>query len=276
MHAARGGRWRRLALTALSAMLVVAVLVAWSRYETGDGTAAPEPGRVTVPRTPAPPDAEAQELPERSAGMTPRRYSRPPDVVTRVRPRGPSGGDGPEATPEPVLHGTGEFVVAAGGSDVVGEGSVRRFLVEVEDGTRLDPDVVAEEVEDVLFDDRGWSADPRYALQRVDEGPVDFRVTLASPDTVDRECRPMQTRGRFSCWNGTRAMLNLWRWLEGAEAYGGDLDGYRRYLVSHEVGHALGHGHTGCPGPGEPAPTMMQQSIGVGACRPNPWPLPDR
>ena len=36
----------------------------------------------------------------------------------------------------------------------------------------------------------------------------------------------------------------------------------------------LGHGHGVCPVSGARAPVMMQQTIGVGACRPNGRPLP--
>ncbi|CAN5484272.1 hypothetical protein BH09ACT12_BH09ACT12_23930 [soil metagenome] len=68
-------------------------------------------------------------------------------------------------------------------------------------------------------------------------------------------------------------MLNAWRWLNGADAYEGNLNDYRRYLVNHEVGHALGKAHVGCPGSGLPAPVMMQQTKGLGECSANPWPV---
>ena len=98
-------------------------------------------------------------------------------------------------------------------------------------------------------------------------------VQLAGRSTTDRLCPPVRTNGLFSRFMRGRAVLNFWRWINGARAYAGRLAQYRRYMVNHEVGHALGHGHLGCPGSGRAAPVMMQQTKGVAPCKPNPWPL---
>jgi hypothetical protein len=173
-------------------------------------------------------------------------------------------------------RGSGRLITIPGASATVGWGELHTFTIEVEDHLAPYAENFAEDVERTLFDPRGWTAHGEYALRRVDEGEeADLRVSLASPSTVDDLCAPLETTGRFSCWNGERAVINVWRWNHGAHAYVDDLDGYRTYLVNHEVGHALGHDHVDCPAPGEPAPVMMQQTIGVGDCRPSPWPYPD-
>ena len=150
---------------------------------------------------------------------------------------------------------------------------VLRFSVAVEGGLRVDPVEFARTVEVVLGGPHGWSA-AGILFRRVSTGDVDFRVVLASPALTDALCAPLRTNGRFSCASGSVAVLNEERWATGAEAYGNQLERYRTYMVNHEVGHVLGHGHAWCPEAGAPAPVMVQQTKGVEPCRPNPWPLP--
>ncbi len=128
-------------------------------------------------------------------------------------------------------------------------------------------------VDAVLHDPRGWTVADGIAVQRVDDPSADVTVVLATPQTTDRLCRPLQTGGRLSCFNGEAAVLNADRWLTGAPTWGDDVDGYRSYLVNHEVGHGLGHGHRGCPAPGVPAPVMVQQTKSLEGCAPNAWPV---
>jgi hypothetical protein len=109
----------------------------------------------------------------------------------------------------------------------------------------------------------------------VSSGPVAFHVVLASPATTDRLCRPLDTGGTLSCYQSGRSVLNAFRWFGGSRNYPGDLAGYRTYMVNHEVGHALGHGHRHTCGDGGLAYVMIQQTKSLLGCRPNPWPLPD-
>jgi Protein of unknown function (DUF3152) len=170
--------------------------------------------------------------------------------------------------------GTGRLVVVPGASEVLGRGPVRRFMVEVEGGLGVDRAAFAGVVERVLSDRRSWGGSGRVGFRRVSRGPASFRVTLASPRTTDGLCLPLQTNGIFSCYMAGRAVLNAWRWHRGADAYAGRLRAYRTYVVNHEVGHALGEGHVGCPVAGQKAPVMMQQTKGVAPCRANAWPYP--
>ncbi len=179
----------------------------------------------------------------------------------------------PTPDPEPTdvpQHGDGTFTPASV-RDIAaaGSGRDRRVSIEVEDGLPQDRDVVADQVVAVLGDERGWRSDG-WSFTHVRSDP-DVRILLASPDTVDRLCAPLLTRGEVSCRAGDLVVLNVKRWVRGVEHYD-DLDAYRTYLVNHEVGHALGKYHVGCPSPGAKAPVMLQQTKGLQGCTPNPWP----
>jgi hypothetical protein len=148
-----------------------------------------------------------------------------------------------------------------------------RYDVQVEDGLSINPDQAALQIQKVLDDPRSWRGTRRWRFELAPVGePVTLHAYIVTPETTDRLCAPYLTRGEVSCQNGNRVVLNAKRWLLGADAYDSDLTNYRRYLVNHEFGHALGKRHVDCPGPGRLAPVMMQQTKGLGACRKNPWP----
>jgi hypothetical protein len=175
-----------------------------------------------------------------------------------IRPRGTF--DVVPATPAPVERAGEET------------GVIVTYTVEVEAGLPVDAACFAEVVGYTLAHPLGWTAEGAVEFRRVDEGIPDIRITLADPATVDLHCLPLRTGGIFSCWNGTRTMINYDRWTEGADDFGDDLTAYRIYVINHEVGHGLGRGHVGCPRAGDPAPVMMQQTKTAGACVVNGWP----
>jgi hypothetical protein len=151
-------------------------------------------------------------------------------------------------------------------------GNVIRYDVRVEDGLSIDPDKAAVLIQRVLDDRRSWRGTGRWRFELVPVGEsASLHAYIVTPRTTDQLCAPYLTRGEVSCQNGNRVVLNAKRWLLGSESYRSDLTNYRRYLINHEFGHALGKRHVDCPGPGRLAPVMMQQTKGLGACRKNPW-----
>jgi hypothetical protein len=134
-----------------------------------------------------------------------------------------------------------------------------------------DVEAFAATVLEVLNDPRGWALDGRVSFRRVEAGG-DFTVWLAAASAMRSfgpPCHP-----RYSCRRGGNVIINEDRWMTGSDPWAGPLPEYRAMVVNHETGHWLGFGHAACPGSGQPAPVMMQQSKGTGSCVPNPWPLP--
>jgi hypothetical protein len=175
--------------------------------------------------------------------------------------------------------GAGSLSIVDGMSTVYGSGPLRRFIVEVEDGIAVDGVPFAQAVETTLGDPRSWGSGGRMSFQRVGAaeaaaGQFDFRVSLVSPGNMETYCPGVGTGGYTSCRYGDRAVINLARWATAVPHYEGDVATYRRYVVNHEVGHALGNGHQDCPGAGQVAPVMQQQTLGLDGCARNAWPYP--
>lgn len=136
----------------------------------------------------------------------------------------------------------------------------------------LQPGAFADAVSATLADPRSWTAGGTLRLRRSGPAePYDFTIYLATPATRDRLCRS-GTDGYTSCRSGDRVVLNVARWVKGVPGFGASQAMYRQYMVNHEVGHRLGHGHELCPGPGRPAPVMQQQTLGLHGCVANAWP----
>ena len=250
----------RRTLTALVILILVAVVTV--RLTTaGDDPLLDAAGSGTKATNPASPSASATKTP-----ATNEDGSSTTETATAGATKVPQNGNGKIT------------VVSVPDAAVATTGRTVKYTVEIEGGLGVNSTEVAATVQSVLLDPKGWqkvdgvrfvNVTPAQAAQGAH---VDVRVTLASPGLTDKLCAPMRTLSQVSCWNGERSVLNFRRWALGDDSYGSDVARYRIYQVNHEVGHGLGHQHRFCPGKGDRAPVMVQQTLDLGGCK--PWPYP--
>jgi hypothetical protein len=142
-----------------------------------------------------------------------------------------------------------------------------RYTTVIDPGVTYDPRQFADEIAVYLADPDGWLSRGVTFTQvaRVSDADVVIHLTpLAKMRSIG--CDPALSCAEF---NGRHIHLNAKRWLGGAPPSKLALSAYRQYMVTHEMGHILGYDHTRCPGRGVPAPVMVQQTMGIGPCKPN-------
>ncbi|MCP3975509.1 MAG: DUF3152 domain-containing protein [bacterium] len=157
-----------------------------------------------------------------------------------------------------------------------GSGSLRTFRVQVDSLLDESPTLFAADVDWILSDERSWIGAENVTWRRVaSDESADLTIILAAPATVDAICHPLKTGGYFSCRNGDTIGININRWNTATDWWPASLQVYRTYVINHEVGHFLGNGHVSCPGPGELARVMQQQTKTLGGCIANGWVFPE-
>lgn len=159
--------------------------------------------------------------------------------------------------------------------------------VTVDGDVNYDEDQFISKVKEILLDTRGWQQ-KGYNFVFVSKSVFDrtivkkgmsmkFQLRLSHNTTIAKECE-FDIDEKLSCYNPTvsppNVLINYYRWMNGSAHSKLSLTDYRIYVINHEVGHALGRGHVKkCTNPGKLVQVMMQQTISIGKCRPNPWPL---
>jgi hypothetical protein len=128
----------------------------------------------------------------------------------------------------------------------------------------------ATEVARVYADARGWGLGGKIRFMQVDSGCA-YTVWLAAANLVPGFA-PDVCSSYYSCSVGPNVIINLDRWLGATTSWTLGLTDYHSMVVNHETGHWLGFNHLFCPGPGQLAPVMQQQSISLQGCQANPWP----
>ena len=113
----------------------------------------------------------------------------------------------------------------------------------------------------------GWSQDG-YTFEPAAKSSARVWIRLSTSKTIEQLCglSPMLSCAELG---GKHIYLCAERWFSGSPKSGLDIENYRQYMVSHEMGHILGKQHVKCPGKGHKAPIMVQQTLGIGECIPN-------
>lgn len=184
------------------------------------------------------------------------------------------------SAPAPVpWKGDGTFTaVQVPQTTTVTTGRAVTYSLQIEDGMHADAASVARDFGSALLDRRGWQSVDHVRFVQLTPSQVaagtkpQISVIMASPDQVNKLCAPLPTHGNTSCETSRHVVLNYKLWMRGVVYFDGRLGDYRDYMVNHEVGHALGHGHQFCSRPGAYAPVMEQQTLGLQGCKAWPWP----
>lgn len=130
------------------------------------------------------------------SGLEPAQAVEPTEPVEPAALEMPSSSPTVTATASPATGCTIPVDAAPTGRLVAGQyAGESAVTVEVEDGLALDPDCVAGVVTE--------------ALSLTD---ADLTVTVASTEMVGRLCAPLDTTGVATCWNGSRALVDVASW----------------------------------------------------------------
>ncbi len=210
------------------------------------------PGRVSE-------QASAIPSPSSSPTMMPVTPSASPRPAPEARKTHAAASIGGPAQPSATCGRTGTRVV--------------RFRIEVDRGLPTTPSRFTKDVLSILCDRRSWIAGGRVRFRY--DPKASLLIGLRTKENKDRICYPFTGYG--SCQKPGQVVINADRWFGGSAFLPLTVSDYRRLVINHEVGHALGQRHRGCSAEGAPAPAMMQQSLGLTTdgrtCRANPWPL---
>lgn len=150
--------------------------------------------------------------------------------------------------------------------------------------------VLAERAAEAMYAALSWNIRHRLLIEEVADGNGDFTLWLTDDDDVGD--RAPVCSDAWSCTVGDDIYINEANFVDRPSTWAGRTQAdYQRYLVMHETGHWFDFDETGDAG--EPshynderycydqdgdgdrdAPVMKQQSIELGTCSTNVFPLP--
>lgn len=143
------------------------------------------------------------------------------------------------------------------------------YSIEFDKDIIINKNLVLKKIYNVLNDRRGWKR-LGYNFEYKEKN-AKFRIKIVNEEKIVKICK----FSGLSCADMTRKIIyiNIKRWRRGSKRSKLSLDEYRTYVLNHEIGHLLGRGHVTCIKNNVKVPVMVQQTLGIGNCKPNPWPL---
>lgn len=153
------------------------------------------------------------------------------------------------------------------------------YTVSIENEIDYDISKFSNQIKTILDDPRGFIM---YKFIEIPQIPLEKRATinfiLSKPITIKNICNFVGL-SCSSSYDGN-IYINFNKWKNGAKASGLTVKYYRYYLIYHEVFHQLyfmngiytDH-HEKIPKSCGKAPILIQQTLGIGNCKPNYYPL---
>lgn len=164
---------------------------------------------------------------------------------------------------------TSNFTISAAGAS-----TMRTYCTAVDGVSASELTDLVGKLAATYADTRGWNNHGKIAFKHVQSG-CDYKVVIAAPSLMTSYGAICDDY--YNCQVGNSVIVNNDRWLYATDPWnktGQNLETYRLLIINHETGHRLGfRDNPTCPGAGQPAPVMMQQSIDLKGCTFNTWPL---
>ena len=184
--------------------------------------------------------------------------------------------------------------VPAGAAGTADTDIVAFVRIDVEDGLQMIDGTLAMFVMSALNDPQGWGVEgPTTFVQT--EGVPDVRVVFASPYTAAALCpdphqaavlTPTESPSpspspslsdagmTVQCAQESTIVVSVYDWIQGLKPFKDDRTSARVYFLNHGLGHVLGKPDVSCKK--GVADVMVNQVKLAKACKPNPWPFPDK
>lgn len=146
--------------------------------------------------------------------------------------------------------------------------NILKYHISIENGLHKSLKHFSLIIEGVLNDKRTWK---KYNFVRTfDKNEAKVKIILTKPSTIFSICK---LKG-LSCTDMIKKeiYINSNRWLRGSKKSKMNIKNYRKYLINHEMFHALGGGHNECKS-NQICGVTHQQTLGIPhKSKPNPWP----